>query len=933
MISTKINNTFLFHPYKLLFITIFFLTACGGGGGNGDDDRDNTNPNNIPPEISLIGDEALFIKVNGTYNDLGASAKDAEDGDISAQVVVDGVVDPTTAGIYTLEYSVQDSDGESSATLERIVNVVGEFVFSADTTLAPEFISVPDLVSGEPKPVARVSFGDVEADFIEGELLVSSDDFNAVMDLANRWGGSILRTVTLDDADDIHTVLIDPSGVDTSKVDDYLQSMDIIVGGEMDFSNTEGLELMAVSFKEMAETGITVAANFLMESTGISDGSTTEESTGDVDYSSNAFTWPYMNLGSAQDTGIAAAWQLLEFIGSNRTQEILIVDGGFIQSEDLPAGSTILGSSWSVPNPSDCSSGDPCPWHGTNVSHVAAAIPDNGLGIAGSAGTHARLKLLQLWPLSAEGMANLIVEALEAPLNGPPAVINVSSSVRVPPVLNVFVNGTLDPLMDFLHRRDVLVVASAGNKGINVDERFVGPVFGIRYPWEESSIIPCETSTVVCVGGLQWDSIVKHEASNYGSDAEADSVDIYTSYETWVPEYTDAGIYQNNAIKRGGTSYSAPLVSGVVALMKSANPGISARSVVNCLLTTAHTFGRTHPYGGNQRRLNAFEAVNCAAGRVDYPLLELQQPSDGLSVLGREVINFEAISFGSDGRAPTIQWASNLDGNIITNGSGAISSINFLSPGVHTLTAQVTDDDGSIRSESVQVTVLNNPPTVDIISIAEGASYFEGNAIPLVANSNDIDVQGKLEDNQITWAIVGNSFTAAGHSTEIPVGVLPIGDYTVTVTADDGNDSATDSVNFSVGPCIGNCPSINIVSPRTSVIRSYNNQDYNFVVRDGVLNVEIPFEGFATDTEDGNISTNIFWRSRSSNGGVSVICAPIRNDDPLSPIDINISCNVFTAFFPSDFDPITYVITATITDSDGNTVSDTITLTVVTDLI
>jgi len=526
MISTKINNTFLFHPYKLLFITIFFLTACGGGGGNGDDDRDNTNPNNIPPEISLIGDEALFIKVNGTYNDLGASAKDAEDGDISAQVVVDGVVDPTTAGIYTLEYSVQDSDGESSATLERIVNVVGEFVFSADTTLAPEFISVPDLVSGEPKPVARVSFGDVEADFIEGELLVSSDDFNAVMDLANRWGGSILRTVTLDDADDIHTVLIDPSGVDTSKVDDYLQSMDIIVGGEMDFSNTEGLELMAVSFKEMAETGITVAANFLMESTGISDGSTTEESTGDVDYSSNAFTWPYMNLGSAQDTGIAAAWQLLEFIGSNRTQEILIVDGGFIQSEDLPAGSTILGSSWSVPNPSDCSSGDPCPWHGTNVSHVAAAIPDNGLGIAGSAGTHARLKLLQLWPLSA---------------------------------------------------------------------------------WEESSIIPCETSTVVCVGGLQWDSIVKHEASNYGSDAEADSVDIYTSYETWVPEYTDAGIYQNNAIKRGGTSYSAPLVSGVVALMKSANPGISARSVVNCLLTTAHTFGRTHPYGGNQRRLNAFE--------------------------------------------------------------------------------------------------------------------------------------------------------------------------------------------------------------------------------------------------------------------------------------------------------------------------------------
>lgn len=62
-----------------------------------------------PPELSLSGDERIFIKLGETYTDPGYSATDNADGDITAKVAVDGTVDTEKIGAYYLTYTATDS--------------------------------------------------------------------------------------------------------------------------------------------------------------------------------------------------------------------------------------------------------------------------------------------------------------------------------------------------------------------------------------------------------------------------------------------------------------------------------------------------------------------------------------------------------------------------------------------------------------------------------------------------------------------------------------------------------------------------------------------------------------------------------------------------------------------------------------------------------
>jgi len=76
------------------------------------------------PVITLIGQAESSIAVTSRYLELGASASDDIDGDLSANIVTSGAVDPYTLGDYTLTYSVSDAAG-NNASASRIVHVVG----------------------------------------------------------------------------------------------------------------------------------------------------------------------------------------------------------------------------------------------------------------------------------------------------------------------------------------------------------------------------------------------------------------------------------------------------------------------------------------------------------------------------------------------------------------------------------------------------------------------------------------------------------------------------------------------------------------------------------------------------------------------------------------------------------------------------------------
>ena len=75
------------------------------------------------PVITISGANPVDVDLGTTYNDAGASATDANDGDLTSSITVSSNVDTSTVGTYTVTYTVSDAAG-NQATETRTVNVV-----------------------------------------------------------------------------------------------------------------------------------------------------------------------------------------------------------------------------------------------------------------------------------------------------------------------------------------------------------------------------------------------------------------------------------------------------------------------------------------------------------------------------------------------------------------------------------------------------------------------------------------------------------------------------------------------------------------------------------------------------------------------------------------------------------------------------------------
>jgi len=81
------------------------------------------NPDTTAPVITLNGASTINLNVGDTYNELGATATDNYDGDITSSIVITGSVDTNTVGTYSVNYNVSDSSGNNATQVTRTVNV------------------------------------------------------------------------------------------------------------------------------------------------------------------------------------------------------------------------------------------------------------------------------------------------------------------------------------------------------------------------------------------------------------------------------------------------------------------------------------------------------------------------------------------------------------------------------------------------------------------------------------------------------------------------------------------------------------------------------------------------------------------------------------------------------------------------------------------
>ena len=734
------------------------------------------------------------------------------------------------------------------------------FSLSVDRSLVPATETIAGFTPGGlPRAVGRIAGAEgVASDLVLGELVVSTSDRAAFDSFLRRVRGTVVDTFEPEEPGDPtdHLVRVDVFGVDVSRAAADLLRADPALSGAMRVSSDATLRLLALAARESRD-GLEVSVNWIGDGAGFDEGTSTEVAIGNL--GTDAFTWPFLDSGGAQDTGVAAALSLLEQKGRLEDRvRIMIVDGGFFPNDDFPVYRKTYNLAWGAEGRLKCK-GNPCPWHGTQVVLAAMGALDNRYGTAGPAGPIAELLAVGAY----EDKWKTFKETLRHVKDEHPAVVNFSLGYGVQ-TFKWATEKLADRRFRAMTRAGALVVASAGNEGKDVDS---GTNLGEGILW-----LPCESKHVLCVGGMKHDSVFLDPGSSFGSDGDPKSVEIYAPFQTvGVNDPTKPSEKATKYVT--GTSFSAPFVSGVAALVKAAKPSMSPDAIRALLLETAHVGGVHFDHvipTEQQLRIDALGAITKALGvTVKPPTVSITAPKNGKSIAVHEPLELEGVAVDFSGRRLPISWSSSKEG--AWNSKPTKDSIYRLElkSGEHVVTASAKDVRGVEGKAQITVKVLNTPPEVAIISPNQGAKIYEGIGVDLIGWTKDPDTDTAMTDRAVTWRILkgGNVvFQETGHAVVIPGGDLAPGSYVARFTANDAGAVVAKERSFTIQQVPPG------QTPPVAWIQSPQSGD-TFYHQGGKPPPTIHLKGKGSDTEDGVVSGMRYrWTAISEQGTKKTLC-------------------------------------------------------------
>jgi PKD repeat protein/endonuclease YncB( thermonuclease family) len=101
-----------------------------------------------------------------------------------------------------------------------------------------------------------------------------------------------------------------------------------------------------------------------------------------------------------------------------------------------------------------------------------------------------------------------------------------------------------------------------------------------------------------------------------------------------------------------------------------------------------------------------------------------------------------------------LSYAWDLDGDGQYDDSTVVSpSHTYTSPGVYTASLRVTDSHGEARTDSVEISAGNSPPTATIISPAPGTTWKVGDLIEFAGGATDAQ-DGPLPAAALSWTLI-----------------------------------------------------------------------------------------------------------------------------------------------------------------------------------
>lgn len=166
--------------------------------------------NTIPPEINLNGDQIINLIVGDDYNELGATATDDMEGDLTALIITAGdTVNTSIAGTYAVTYNVSDSVGNAAEQVVRtiIVSEAPDETPPVITLLGTSLVTL-EVGTAYTDTGATASDdvdGDISASIVTGGDIVNINTLGTytitynVSDLSGNPAAEITRTVNIVD--------------------------------------------------------------------------------------------------------------------------------------------------------------------------------------------------------------------------------------------------------------------------------------------------------------------------------------------------------------------------------------------------------------------------------------------------------------------------------------------------------------------------------------------------------------------------------------------------------------------------------------------------------------------------------------------------------------------------------------------------------------
>lgn len=311
------------------------------------------------------------------------------------------------------------------------------------------------------------------------------------------------------------------------------------------------------------------------------------------------------------NNSMTAAWDAIHLTeaweyatGVKNPTNVAILDYGIAYHEDLDDN---VGQGLSfLFNPPTSQVGDArenAGHHGTVIAGIIGAVANNNTGISGVC-----------WNVN---MIPMEVATVDFDLDAIIRAIQYCTDQHVPIITLCASSTTWNSiaLKTAIENYPGLFVCTPGNWSLGMSDTTKNIDNVKRYP---ASFNLDNMLVVANLDSYNYDEL--HYTSNYGKESvhlAAPGTNIYST--TLNDSYSSYTMVGNKRITHTGTSYAAPFVSGVAALIKSFRPQLKTAEIKSCILNSVEKLVGLEDTTVSGGRLNAKGALQEASG---YPLPE-----------------------------------------------------------------------------------------------------------------------------------------------------------------------------------------------------------------------------------------------------------------------------------------------------------------------